>query len=99
MKRTRRTAALRVVPDATNVEALPVPEPGTQEALQLEAAARAAPLPRDEVVVRLGALLRRDFNYKSYRWRNGLYTAYDELLEQSMKAVACAIAYLQEGQP
>ncbi len=95
-KRTRRT--LQVVPAAPPDASTPTPEdePGAEATLLLLAAARANPLPRDEVIVRLGQLLRRDFNYKAYRRRNGMYTAYDELLEQSMEAVASAVFYLQE---
>lgn len=99
MRHPRRT--LQIVNNhvvATDpAETIPQPEPGTQEALELIEAARKTPLAKDEVVVRLGKLLRRDFNYKAYRRRNGQYTAYDEVLEESMEAVASAIVHLQEG--
>jgi hypothetical protein len=97
----RRRTTLKAVPapsETQQVDVVPVPEPGTQEALQLIEAARQHPLAVDEVVVRLGQLLRRDFNYKAYRRRNGQYTAYDEVLEQSMEAVASAIVHLQGRQ-
>lgn len=104
MKRRGRTVqivpASAVPADATLINPGPPvaePEPGTQETLDLLARAAAHPLSREEVIFRLGALLRRDFNYKQYRRRNGQYTAYDELLEQSMEAVASAVFYLQQG--
>ena len=87
----RRTIVVPADPSAP-----PAEDPGAEKASALIARARQMPLPHDEVIVRLAQLLQRDFNYQDYRRREGLYTAYDELLEQSMEAVASALFYLQE---
>lgn len=67
-----------------------------QQALLFTQAARANPLPREEVIIRLGAALRRNLNYLAYRERRGRQTAYDEVLEQELEAIASAICYLQQ---
>lgn len=66
-----------------------------QDALALLNAASTHPLPLDEVIARLGAALQRNLTYLAYRQRRNRRTAYDELLEQELEAIATAIDYLQ----
>jgi hypothetical protein len=67
-----------------------------QAALELLNEVRAHPLPREEVIARLGAALQRNLNYLAYRARRRRSTAYDEVLEQELEAIASAIHYLQQ---
>jgi hypothetical protein len=62
---------------------------------QLLQAARANPLSLEEVVVRLGQALRHNLNYLAYRQLRKRQTAYDEVLEQELEAIASALLYLQ----
>jgi hypothetical protein len=65
---------------------------------ELLRAASANPLPREEVLARLGAALQRNLNYLHRRARRGTRTAYDEALESDLEAIASAMHYLgKEG--
>lgn len=70
-----------------------------QDALGLLHTASAHPLPREEIVTRLGAALQRNLNYLAYRARRHRQTAYDEVLEQEIEAIASALLYLQQPPP
>jgi hypothetical protein len=70
--------------------------PPTKDVVLLLNAASASPLPRQEVIARLGAALQRNLGYLAYRKRRGRQTAYDAALEQELEAVASAVHYLQQ---
>jgi hypothetical protein len=59
-------------------------------------AASANPLPKEEVIARLGEALRRNLSYWTYRQRRGVHTPYLDALESEMEAIASAIYDLQK---
>jgi hypothetical protein len=59
-------------------------------------AARDNPLPREEVLARLGEALQRHLSYWTYRQRRGVHTPYVDALKSDIEAIANAIHYLQQ---
>jgi hypothetical protein len=61
-------------------------------------AVSASPLPREEVIARLGTAIRRHLNDLAHRERRGWQAAYDEVLEQELEAIASAIHSWQQSE-
>jgi hypothetical protein len=69
----------------------------TEQVWQLVADAAHSPLSREQVIEQLLLALRRQIHYLSYRERRGRHTAYDEVAELDVAALARAIHLLQAG--
>lgn len=63
---------------------------------QMLAHAHASTMTRDDVVAQLAKALLRNAAYLARRERRGHRTAYNEVLEADMEAMARAIVLLQE---
>lgn len=59
--------------------------------------AKTSTMTREEVIERLALSLRRNAGYLAHRERRKRHTAYDEVLEADMEAIARAIVLLQES--
>ena len=68
----------------------------TEQVWQLIADAAHSPLSPEQTIEQLLLSLRRQLQYLSYRERRGRHTAYDEVAQQDMEALAWAIRLLQE---
>ncbi len=67
----------------------------TEQVWQLIADAAHSPLSREQVIEQLTLALRRQVQYLTYRERRGRQTAYDEIAQQDVEALARAIWLLQ----
>lgn len=68
----------------------------TEQVWQLIADAAHSPLSREQVIEQLTLALRRQVQYLAYRERRGRQTAYDEVAQADVEALARAIHLLQE---
>ena len=67
-----------------------------EQVWQLIADAAHSPLSREQTIELLVLALRRQLQYLAYREQRGRQTAYDEVAQQDVEALARAIHLLQE---
>ena len=71
------------------------PDQLTQRVWQLLAEARTSPMTREAVIEQLILSQRRNLSYLARSMRDARQTAYDEMLERDLEAMARAVVLLE----